>query len=687
EKALGFDVYSEPLRKAAIIEALSTGLPVATEPVTLISTSPQADQLLIVQPVQSKQGRGVAGFVLSPKEFLANFTGAPSGEITSLSVNLLELRAGKPPLWLACARENFGETGKQPARKGLYSSTPVFAFGKTYEVLIVPEPHWLAEHPLNAGQNALFVGFILTLLLTTLVATLSNRPFILEQLVKRRTAELLRLSTAIEQSPEAVLITDSDGIIQYVNPAFETITGYSRNEAVGQTARILKSGHHDEVFYSDLWKTIAAGNIWRGRVVNKRKNGDFYTEEASISPVRDTDGTISGYVAVKRNITEELFKEEQFRQSQKMEAVGQLAGGIAHDFNNLLQAILGFSEILMTGMATGSAEHRNAEEIHKSAKRGAELIRQLLAFSRKQPVERKQINLNTELRDAEVLLQILLGSGVTYHFELADNLCPIYADHGQLTQIIMNLAVNARDAMPNGGRLTFATENITFDLQSIHTIPGAVQGSFVCLSVTDTGCGMSREVHDRLFEPFFTTKKVGQGTGLGLPVVYGIVKQSNGWIHVYSEEGHGSSFKIYLPVCGTNILSGSPEISAHNGRILLVEDDADIRNLVIRILELSGYELVAVSCAEDAIQVYEKEKGLFNMLFSDMILPGQTGIELADTLRIKNPALPVLLYSGYQDQRERWSNLDVKGYHFLKKPFSVTELLSAVNDTLNEAAQ
>ena len=494
---------------------------------------------------------------------------------------------------------------------------------------------------------------------------------------------LQRLSTAIEQSPEAVVITGPDGIIQYVNPAFETTTGWSREEAVGKNSSILKSGQHDAVFYSSLWKTISSGTVWTGRLINKRKNGELYTEEASISPVRDTLGAINGYVAVKRDITEELAQEEKFRQSQKMEAVGQLAGGIAHDFNNILQAILGFSEILLNRLNRESMEHRNAAEIQKAANRAAELTRQLLAFSRKQPVERKRIDLNAELRDEEVLLQILLGSKIPYYFEMAEDLHPIYADHSQITQIIMNLAVNARDAMPNGGRLTFATKNITFEPQAVTTIPEAEPGSFVCLSVTDTGCGMNREVRDHLFEPFFTTKAVGQGTGLGLAVVYGIVKQNKGWIHVYSEEGLGSTFKIYLPAF-ENDAPDAPENRLHNGRILLVEDDADTRNLVVRILSMSGYEPVTASNAEEAIQLFVQENGRFDLLFSDMILPGKTGLELADALRAKTPDLPVLLYSGYQDQRERWITLESKGYCFLQKPFSVTGLLSAVHDTLTE---
>ena len=505
---------------------------------------------------------------------------------------------------------------------------------------------------------------------------------------KRREAELQRLSTAIGQSPEAVMITGPDGIIQYVNPAFETISGFSRQEAIGKNPRILKSGQHDAVFYSNLWKTIGSGRNWEGRFINKRKNGKLYTEEATVSPVRDSSGNITGYVAVKRDITEELGKEEQYRQAQKMEAVGQLAGGIAHDFNNILQAILGFSEILLTRLASDTVEYRNVDEIQKAAKRAAELTRQLLAFSRKQPAEKKLLQLNSTLQDTEVLLQLLLGEKVRCSLKLTPDLHPVYADHGHITQIILNLAVNARDAMPDGGLLTISTENILFTEQNVPAHPDARQGNFICLSIADTGTGLSPEVKDHLFEPFFTTKGIGKGTGLGLSVIYGIVKQSKGWIQVESEEGRGTVFKIYLPACEPGALSADSHVSPDGStdqRILLVEDDPAMRDMVLRLLQNAEYQTFSAGNLKEAERIFEQERGRFDLLFSDIVLPDGNGVELADNLRKKKPGFPVLLYSGYQNQRERWDNLDSKGYHFLQKPFTVTALLAMVHDILTEA--
>ena len=502
---------------------------------------------------------------------------------------------------------------------------------------------------------------------------------------KKQENELRLLSVLIDQSPDAIVITGTDAVIRYVNPAFKTMSGYSAEEAIGQNPRFLQSGQHDAAFYADLWKTIAAGEVWKGRFINKRKNGTLYTEEAIISPVRDSTGKITGYAEIKRDVTEELAKEEQFRQNQKIQAIGQLAGGIAHDFNNILQAILGFSEILLGRLDPASPEHRNTTEIQKAARRASELTKQLLAFSRKQPVEPKRMNLNSAASDSEILLRLLLGKKIICRLELNPELHDIFADGSQITQIIMNLAVNARDAMPDGGRLTLSTENITVHPHDSSSMPEAEPGIFACLSVTDTGHGMSQEVKDHLFEPFFTTKGVGQGTGLGLSVVYGIVKQNKGWIHVYSEEGLGTTVKVYLPACENSLppdgLFTTPD-QPRTERILLVEDDADTQDLVVRILKTAGYEILATDTAEEALRLFEQDSGHFDLLFSDMTLPGKSGLELADQIRSRNPGLPILLYSGYRDQRERWQNLESKGYSFLQKPFSLSSLLAAVHDAL-----
>jgi PAS domain S-box-containing protein len=365
---------------------------------------------------------------------------------------------------------------------------------------------------------------------------------------KRSEMDLRRLTTAIEQSPDIVIVTDTQGTIQYVNPSFGRVTGYAAHEVVGENPRLLKSGEHDSAFYAELWHTLLAGKPWTGRLVNKRKDGSRYTEQAQISPVFDNEGAITNFVAVKRDISQELQREEQDRQEQKLEAVGQLTSGIAHDFNNILQGILGFSNLLKMNLEEEAEEYGFAEEIRKSAKRGAMLIEQLLAFSRKQPVRPVAFDLNHAIHDSKPLLEMLLGDKYTLSFLPGPDLEPILADRGQTDQIVMNMAVNARDAMPDGGRLTIATELVVFTESEAAHIPDARPGSYVCLKISDTGSGMNADTLERLFEPFFSTKEAGKGSGLGLAVVYGIVQQNQGWITVSSKPGEGSCFKTYFPV-------------------------------------------------------------------------------------------------------------------------------------------
>jgi two-component system cell cycle sensor histidine kinase/response regulator CckA len=508
---------------------------------------------------------------------------------------------------------------------------------------------------------------------------------------KQAEAEKERFLTAIDQVEETIVITDADGTIQYVNPAFEMVSGYTCEEAIGQNPRIIQSGEHDDTFYQQMWNTLLRGETWSGRMVNKKKDGTLYTEEAVISPVKDGFGKTVNYVAVKRNVTEELKREEQFRQSQKMEAIGQLAGGVAHDFNNILQAILGYSEILLGRLNEGTQEHRDVAEIKKSASCAAYLTRQLLTFSRKQPLEKKSVNLNAFIEDTQGMIKMMLEGNIIPVLDLAQDLPLVSADAGQLSQIIMNLSVNARDAMPNGGQLTFKTENIQFSPDAASAMPGAVAGDFVCLAVTDTGYGMSQQVKDHLFEPFFTTKGIGKGTGLGLSVLYGIVKQHNGWIAVDSEEGRGTTFKIYLPVCSTKACASeaqpAPESEPKHEHILLVEDDPEIRRMVVQLLQSAEYQISEAESAEEALALFNSQPEKFDLLFSDIVMPGQNGIELADVIRQKKPALPVLLYSGYMNPHERWGNFDSKGYRFLQKPFTITTLLMAVYEALADVNQ
>lgn len=353
--------------------------------------------------------------------------------------------------------------------------------------------------------------------------------------------------TAIEQSGESIMITDADGDLQYVNPAFVQNTGYTCEEALGKNPRFLQSGKQDSAFYQLMWKTLLAGETWSGQVINQKKDGTFVIDETTISPVKDSLGKIVNYVAIKLDITERDIREKQIRQSQKMESVGRLAGGVAHDFNNILQAIIGFCELLIMKMDAQPEQQKDVLEIKKAAKHAGSLVQQLLAFSREQPTECNVLDLNAVLSGAEKMFRQVIGEKAQLEFKLDSDLKPLVADASQILQIALNLIVNAKDAMGSMGQITLSTQNMRIKKEDLRGRPNAQSGCFVCLSVEDSGCGMNQSQLIHLFEPFFTTKQQGQGTGLGLSVVYGIVKEHGGWIDVDSELGKGSAFKIFLP--------------------------------------------------------------------------------------------------------------------------------------------
>lgn len=363
--------------------------------------------------------------------------------------------------------------------------------------------------------------------------------------ISRHNYEQQRLITAIQQADESIIITDTGGIVLYVNPAFEKVTGYNQIEVIGRTLELIRNNSQPLLSYQELWDTIQSGQIWRGRLTNTRKDETLFTSEVTISPVRDTSGRIMNFVIVARDVTRELALEEQYYQSQKLESIGLLVAGVAHDFNSLLTVINGFAELLYNRAGSGTSVRDMSGKILYSGKRAADLVNQLLAFSRKQIIEPKVLNLNTQVMEVNKILRRIISEQIRIKTRLSPDLWLIKADATQIVQIILNLAVNARDAMPNGGQLLIETANVTFN--ELHQTPQAeIQpGSYVQLSVSDTGVGMNKAILTRIFDPFFTTKGHGLGSGLGLSTVYGIVKQNGGYICVHSEEGIGTTFSIY----------------------------------------------------------------------------------------------------------------------------------------------
>ena len=497
-----------------------------------------------------------------------------------------------------------------------------------------------------------------------------------------------RLAMAIDQAAETVLITDAAGAIIYVNPAFEAVTGYRRAEVLGQNASILQGGAQDEVVYRELWESIRSGKTWHGRLLTRKKSGKIFTEDATLSPVHDEAGVITSYVAVKRDITHELAMEAQFLQSQKMEGIGRLAGGVAHDFNNILSVILSSAGFALDGVREGDPLREDILEIEKAGKRAAALTRQLLAFSRKQVMEPVSLDLNRALAEMEKMLRRIIGEDVDLVQVLAPDLGLVRADPGQVEQVIMNLAVNARDAMPDGGKLTVETSNVELDEEYTKSHVGAVPGAHVMVAISDSGVGMDEQTLTRLFEPFFTTKGLGKGTGLGLSTVYGIVKQSGGSIFVYSEPGQGTTFKLFFPRESLDALPAAqapaaPTRARGSETVLLVEDDQAVRNLARRVLDGAGYTVLAAANGGEALLICEQHPGKIHLVLSDVVMPLMGGQALVERLAKVRPGIKALFMSGYTDNAiVHHGDLD-PGTNFIGKPFTQAGLAQKVRDVLD----
>jgi two-component system, cell cycle sensor histidine kinase and response regulator CckA len=505
----------------------------------------------------------------------------------------------------------------------------------------------------------------------------------------RRRAEdqQARLSRVVEQATESIMITDAQGTVTYVNPAFESISGYSRDEVIGQNPRILKSGHQDAAFYRRMWETLARGEVWKGRLVNRRKDGTLFQEDATIGPVRDASGQLVNYVAVKRDVTTEMRLERQLMQAQKMEAIGRLAGGVAHDFNNLLGVIVGYGEIMRRKLRDDDSLAGKVEQILKAAERAAGLTRQLLAFSRQQVLQPKIVDLNVIVSDVEKMLRRLIGEDIQLTSSLDPALGTVKADPGQIEQVLMNLAVNARDAMPDGGNLTIETRNAELGADDAARRPPTLAGQYVMLAVTDSGMGMDAETQAHLFEPFFTTKETGKGTGLGLSTVYGIVKQSEGYIWCYSEVGVGTTFKIYLPRVDEEVSPvhrrAAVRLAHGSETVLLIEDDGSLRHVVCEILEGAGYTVLVADGGAKALQIADEYTGPIQLIVTDVIMPGFSGRHAAQKIKSARAEVEILFISGYTSEAIAKHGVLEAGARFLSKPFTTEDLLRKVRDVLD----
>jgi two-component system, cell cycle sensor histidine kinase and response regulator CckA len=501
-----------------------------------------------------------------------------------------------------------------------------------------------------------------------------------------------RLALAIDQSSECVVIIGPDRIVQYVNPVFEKTAGKKREEAIGHPLPITE--HQDEAFYRNFWSVLESGKTWKGRLINYTNDGTQYTEEATVSPVFNGAGVIVNYVSIARNITEVLRLQEekeklqeQFLQAQKMESIGRLAGGVAHDFNNMLNVISGYAQLSLDVTDPSHPLYFNLQEIKKAAQRSTDLTRQLLAFARRQTIAPRVLDLNSTIAGLLSMLQRLIGEEIGLVWMPGRNLWSVRIDPTQIDQILANLAVNARDAIDQQGKITIETANVTVDEDyCVHHL-SFVPGKYVMLAISDDGCGMDKDVLEHLFEPFFTTKKIGKGTGLGLATVYGIVKQNEGFVNVYSEPGRGSTLKIYLPRYVSAESTGTTEIAVETSSggvetILLVEDEEAVLNLAKKMLERLGYKVFAATTPTEAIRFAKEYPDEIQGLLVDVVMPEMTGRELAEQLTLLRPRLKTLFMSGYTANVIAHRGVLDEGVVFIQKPFSSADLAAKIREVL-----
>lgn len=505
------------------------------------------------------------------------------------------------------------------------------------------------------------------------------------QLMERE--QLFRLIS--ENAADMIAVVDSNGKRLYNSPAYERILGYTQEELASTSA--LEQVHPDDrAKVEEAAREARAGGVGRSIEYRMRhKNGTWRQMESTANTVCNAQGKVESLIIVNRDITDRRHLEEQFRQSQKMEAVGRLSGGVAHDFNNLLGVIIGYAEFLQERLEAADPLRASVEEILKAGKRAASLTRQLLAFSRQQVLDPKVLDLRVAVTDMEKLLRRLIGEDIELTTAIDPQLGKVKADQGQLEQVIMNLAVNARDAMPQGGKLTIHLENTVLDQDYVRRYPYPVQpGQYVLLMVTDTGVGMDAETKARAFEPFFTTKEKGKGTGLGLSTVYGVVKQSGGYIDVESAPSAGTTFKIFLPRVHEEARMERQSVEAPatgrgNETILIAEDETSLRTLTSATLELNGYKVLQAKDGLEALEASRKHDGPIDLLLTDIVMPGMGGRALAEELGRERKDMRIVYMSGYTGQAVGSQGPVEPGSFYLHKPFTRQALTQKIREALD----
>jgi len=531
-------------------------------------------------------------------------------------------------------------------------------------------------------------GKVKTVLLS---ATLSNN--IISGMImditehKRAEEKITFLAQVLNTSPLSVIATDERGKIIYVNPVTEKLYGYKDYELLGKSPIILNEDSYTVSIQKTILKTVRQNKVWTGELLNRKKDGELFYIKETIYQLTDEKGNFIAFVGFAEDITDRKKLEEQLLQAQKMEAVGQLAGGIAHDFNNILTAIIGYGNLLKTELRPDDPLAMYIQRILTSAQRAANLTRSLLTFSRTQIIHAIPCNLNDIIRGMSELLSRLIGESIELSTSLTQEDLRILADRSQIELVLINLATNAMDAMPDGGKLTIRTDRITSANNLTPSCDSEKPGSYALLSIEDTGQGIDEQAREHIFEPFFSTKEVGKGTGLGLSMAYGIIKQHNGHIDVYSEPAKGTTFKIYFPLIQQQYvqeeLSKSFITKTGYETILVAEDDIQVRELVKQLLELFGYNVILAEDGEDAIDTFTKNEDKIDLLLLDVIMPKKNGKEVYDMIKKRNPRIKAIFISGYSSDIIHKKGILEEGLEFLSKPILQETLLTKVREVLD----
>ncbi len=580
--------------------------------------------------------------------------------------------------------------------KGPFSDKEFCYDGNFFRLIALP----LYRHNVNIAKIFSLHGILINRFELSLALFLSGTIYLLllhkfiknrfysirlqREISSRKEAEkrLKTLAVVVEQAVESIIITDPSGIIKYVNPFFTRLTGYKPEEVIGTKADFAQENETNAYAFKEIWKALIQAKSWSGRLSSRARNGKRLVEDCIIFPIKNRACNMEGIVAVKKDITREKELESLLLHAQKMESIGMLAGGIAHDFNNILAAIQINLDLIPLFDYDREKTKNYMEKIQYGVTRATDLVKQLLMFSRRKVLDREVVDLNQSIDNLLSMVESTIGEDIALHINREKNLWPMVADPGVVDQIIMNLVVNAKDAMPDGGKLSIGTSNVIMNKSGIDK-------KFVRLSIRDTGEGMKKEVLNQIFDPFFTTKEIGKGTGLGLSVVYGIVRQLGGFIDVNSEERKGTAFDIYFPAAPEATFGEKKQDEPFESpkgtgqRILLVEDEEAVRKVIREVLLENGYFVRCCSTIQEARDILKDNKP-FHLLLSDVVLPDGSGVDLADELKNSFPAMAVLLMSGYVDKRVREEEIKKRGYAYFRKPFKISMLLSVIANALEE---